>query len=170
MRKSTAHNQHFLFLKNQLAAYQKQSKQQFVDKHPRAAEWLKRRQLNLGTVRQQSQRLLTGATLSSLLLLASPQHQAALPAPTKQQRLARAVLTSAGEWRSKLVAGLKPLLPARIGHPDREKESEVSRVIQNVLGIKAVATLEGQRLNHSLGFIGYEQHLQRFPGDSLRLH
>jgi hypothetical protein len=170
MRKNQAHNQHFLFLKHQLGAYQSQAKQVFKDKHPRATQWLEKRQLDVGKIRQQSQRLLTGATLSSLLLLAAPASPAPLPAATEQRRLARGYLVSAQDIKSGLAELLAPLTPARIGHPDPDKEIQVSQVIEENLGIKAKFELEGQRLNHSLGYIGYEQHLARFPGDSVRLH
>src|SRR3989344_1559381 len=170
MRNSTAHNQHFLFLKNQVAAYHSQAKQRFQGKHPRATEWLAKRQLDVGKIRQQSQRLLTGATLSSLLLLAAPQSPSPLPQATEQQRLAKAYLVSAQDIKSGLAELLASLVPPRIGHPDPEQEEKISRVIEETLGIKAKFELEGQRLNHSLGYVGYEQHLPRFPGDSIRLH
>ena len=170
MRKTTAHNQHWLFLKNQVAAYNSQARQKFAQKHPRATAWLTKRQLNIGKIRQQSQRLLTGATLSSVLLLAAPQSPSPLPPATEQQRLAKAYLVSTQEVKSKLAQLLEPLVPERIGHPDADKEAAISQAIAQTLGIKASVTLEGQRLNHSLGYIGYEQHLPRFPGDSVRLH
>src|SRR3990167_10746418 len=170
MRQNQSHNQHFLFLKNQLGAYQAQAKQNLQDKYPRAQQWLATRQLDIGKIRQHSQRLLTGATLSSVLLLAQPENPPALNPPTEQHRLARATLTTSSQLKSGLARALAPLLPARIGHPNPENEAKISQVIEDNLGIKAAIGLEGQRLNHSLGFIGYEQHLQRFPGDSLRLH
>src|SRR3989344_4713556 len=170
MRKTQSHNQHFLFLKDQVAAYQSQAKQGFKDKHPRATQWLEKRQLDVGKIRQQSQRLLTGATLSSLLLLAAPQAPSPLPQATEQRRLARVYLISAQDIKSRLAEALALLVPARVGHPDPDNEIQVSQVIEENLGIKVKFELEGQRLNHSLGYIGYEQHLARFPGDSVRLH
>lgn len=170
MRKTQSHNQHWLFLKNQLADYHAQSRKNFHEQYPRASQWLNSRQLDIGKIRQHSQRLLAGATLSSVLLLARPENPPALPPATEQHRIARATLTTSSQLKSKLAEALWPLLPARIGHPDPENEAKISQVIEEILGIKAGVTLEGQRLNHSLGFIGYEQHLRRFPGDSLRLH
>lgn len=170
MRKTQAHNQHFLFLKNQLADYHSQAKKNFHEKYPGASRWLNSRQLDIGKIRQQSQRLLTGATLSSLLLLAAPQSASPLPPITEQRRMAKAYLVSAKDIKSRLAELLAPLIPARIGHPDPDQEEKIARVIEETLGIKAKFELEGQRLNHSLGYVGYEQHLQRFPGDSVRLH
>ena len=42
--------------------------------------------------------------------------------------------------------------------------------MSSLLGFEVVAELEGQRLNHSIGIMGGEQHLRRFPGDSLQEH
>src|SRR5581483_1918505 len=38
------------------------------------------------------------------------------------------------------------------------------------LGINAVASLEGNHLNTTYGYTGAEQHLARFPGDSIAQH
>ena len=130
MRKTQSHNQHFLFLKDQVAAYQSQAKQGFKDKHPRATQWLEKRQLDVGKIRQQSQRLLTGATLSSLLLLAAPQAPSPLPQATEQRRLARVYLISAQDIKSRLAEALALLVPARVGHPDPDNEIQVSQVIE----------------------------------------
>ena len=39
-----------------------------------------------------------------------------------------------------------------------------------MLGFKVRAELDGHRLNHSIGVMGAEQHLLRFPGDQLAEH
>ena len=170
MRKTQSYSKHFLTFKNRLAEYHQEARLGFENRHPKAAGWLKQRNVDIGTIRQQSQRLLTGATLSSLLLLATPQQPQLLTSEVAQQKLARAYLTGAGELKNQLAKQLKELLPNRIGHPDPEDEDKIQQMIEDNLGIKAKFELEGQRLNHSLGWIGYEQHLPRFPGDSVRLH
>ncbi|MFZ5844851.1 MAG: hypothetical protein ACOY0S_00070, partial [Patescibacteria group bacterium] len=52
--------------------------------------------------------------------------------------------------------------------PDQEKQ--ISQLLEDVWGIKATAELEGERLNQSYGMIGAEQHLPRFPGDTVAQH
>jgi hypothetical protein len=46
----------------------------------------------------------------------------------------------------------------------------VSDIIHRLFGIHASANLEGNRLNTDYGLIGAEQHLPRFPGDTLSQH
>ncbi len=41
-------------------------------------------------------------------------------------------------------------------------------VIKQLSGLNAVAELEGNRLNHTWGVMGLEQHLPRYPGDRLK--
>lgn len=163
MRKTQSYSKHFLTFKHRLADYHRQAKREFDTTHPQAAAWLKQRSLNLGQIRHHSHRLLTGATLSSLLLLTSPP-------PSPQLPLAPAYLTSTPDMTSRLRSALKSLLPARIGHLDPANQTQISQAIATILGLKATVELDGQKLNHSLGFIGFEQHLRRFPQDTLRLH
>lgn len=159
----------FKKLKHGLVDYHREAQTKFRSAHPQASQWLDKRQLSIGRIRQHSHRLLTGATLSSLLLLSTPQAPKTLPAKTAQQRQAQAFLTTASGIQSQLAQALQNL-PQRIGHPNPDQEQQTIKAVKTNLGITTAFELEGQRLNHSLGFIGYEQHLKRFPGDSLRLH
>ncbi len=56
------------------------------------------------------------------------------------------------------------------GHLDREQEQEMETVLSDILGFSVKAELEGHRLNHSFGIMGREQHLYRYPNDSLYQH
>ncbi len=170
MRKTQSYSKHFDRLKNQLSDYHKEAKLKFQTDHPKAVAWLEKRNLDIGAVRRHSQQLLTGATLSSLLLFGTGQSNPGLPEGTAQQKMAQVYLTSSGQIRDKLATELKKILPLRIGHPDLQDQPQIEQMIQEALGIKVKFTLEGQQLNDSLGYMGAEQHLPRFPGDSVRLH
>src|SRR3989344_3539602 len=58
------------------------------------------------------------------------------------------------------------VLPAQVRSLDPDQENKISQILHNSFGLHASAELEGNRLNHSYGLIGLEQHLMRFPGDS----
>lgn len=49
-------------------------------------------------------------------------------------------------------------------------ESDLSTLFKIQYGIDAQASLDGQRLNTTFGAIGAEQHLPRYPGDSVEQH
>lgn len=65
---------------------------------------------------------------------------------------------------------LREQLPSQPQSLTQKQEAEVARVLSQNLHVKASAELEGYRLNTSYGRIGYEQHLPRFPGDTVALH
>lgn len=157
-------------LKKNLNQYRQKTKVKFQKKHPHVVDWLAKKSLSLSTIRQHSQRLLTGASLSATLLLSAPTSPATLPAGTSQVRLAEAGYKPTSSIASRFLNNLSQLVPKRIGHLDPDQENQVAQLIKDDLGIVAGSTLEDQRLNHSLGWIGYEQHLKRFPGDSLSQH
>lgn len=69
-----------------------------------------------------------------------------------------------------LISDLKNILPTTVRPLDIDEEQKVSDILSRTYGIKVVTELEGKRLNGNYGFIGAEQHLSRFPGDTLSTH
>ena len=53
---------------------------------------------------------------------------------------------------------------------DRSQEKALEQTFTNIIGVPAKATLEGEHLNTTYGYIGAEQHLMRFPGDTMATH
>ena len=51
-----------------------------------------------------------------------------------------------------------------------EEESSVGKVLTRDFGFPVSAELQGIRLNRSYGYIGAEQHLMRYPGDTMVTH
>lgn len=143
---------------------------QFRSHHPQAVEWLSQRNLDLGKLRTHSQKILSVSGLSATLLLSAPTSPKALPQKSAQVILADAGIMPTSATLSMLQTKLQPLISHTVGHLDLQTETEITASINDTLGIKATSSLEGQRLNHSLGWIGYEQHLLRYPGDSLGQH
>ncbi|MBI2022323.1 hypothetical protein HYS97_00520 [Candidatus Daviesbacteria bacterium] len=61
-------------------------------------------------------------------------------------------------------------VPREVRPLTNDEEDRITQVITKDLGIKVAAELEGKRLNKSYGLIGGEQHLYRYPGDTLYSH
>ena len=155
-------------LKLALVKKRDEAKRAFEAAYPKSAEWLARRKIDLAQLRRPAQ-LVAGVSLTGSLLLSSP-NSVSLTSGESKTRLAYYGFVPVGELFSRLKNQLATLVPTKPGHADLTTEAEISRIIEAELGIRAVPELEGERLNHSFGYIGKEQHLKRFPGDSIYLH
>lgn len=69
-----------------------------------------------------------------------------------------------------LINYLNNILPEKPKVLTVGQEKALEQGILEITGISAKATLEGEHLNVNYGYIGAEQHLYRFPGDSLSKH
>jgi len=157
-------------LKGKLHHHRKRARVAFVARHQKAATWLAEKQLMLPGV-QASTKLLTSASLFGTLLLAAPQFQPKILPPTNVEEKLEAGVISASEVNSLLENKMTPLLADQsIGFLDSAVQTRICAAIKEVLDVKSCFTLDGIRLNHAYGWMGYEQHLQRFPGDTLDQH
>lgn len=69
-----------------------------------------------------------------------------------------------------LVAVLKDKIPDEVRVLTSDEEKIIADELTKEVGIKVTPEIEGKRLNRTYGFIGGEQHLYRYPGDSLYAH
>ena len=112
-----------------------------------------------------AKKLLASATLTgSLLLTSGSQSVKALPDKPPELR-APLGLISTDELKTLLKNQLLNIIPKNPRVLSNQEEEKMEQAIQKTLGIKAVATLDNNRLNHQLGYMGLEQHLMRYPGD-----
>jgi len=117
---------------------------------------------------QTAKQLLAGAGLASTLLLSSGS-QATKALTDKPPELRRPYgLVSSKELKQLLAKALEKILPKTSRLLKKQEEEELSKTIYQVLGIQAKAEFEGNRLNHQFGMMGLEQHLKRYPGDTLQ--
>lgn len=90
------------------------------------------------------------------------------------------VLASSGQIlsitpRQYLTSNLREVLPPitnRFSPPflTYEDEKVVEQIVTRATGISAKRSLEGEHLNTTYGYIGAEQHLARYPGDTIGKH
>ena len=132
--------------------------------HPHVISFLEKRGVTPASIRQHAARLATTGALAGAMLLAPPIAQQVRSATS-----AIAQMTSQ-QLQQKLTEQLTNILPKEMSSLVPGQEEQISKIVQNLWGIRAVAELDGERLNRSYGFIGAEQHLPRFPGDSLDQH
>lgn len=69
-----------------------------------------------------------------------------------------------------LAKKLQEDLPEEVRPLNLEEEAKILIELSKSFGFGATAAVEGIRLNRNFGLIGGEQHLYRYPGDSLLQH
>lgn len=149
------------------------SEKKLHDKHPIAHRFFQNSGLRAGQIRQHAAKILTSGALASTLLLSAPISLPVISAVTdaKTIRQSLAPETSLAITQINLAKSLKEILPP-VGEwaLSHDQENRISKKIRESFGLKAVPELDGNRLNNQYGRMGAEQHLPRFPGDSVEQH
>lgn len=150
-----------------------EAKVNFEKNYPQAHKYLTEKGLELGKIRQHSAKLISAGALTGTLLLAPPTGIGQLPSSTE-------ISKSIDELNAKkdgdslpqadLIESFRAILPETVRPLSREEEKHLEQVIKDVTNIPAKASLEGEHLNTTYGYIGAEQHLKRYPGDVLENH
>ncbi len=125
-------------------------------KHKDAFEW----------IRDHAKHASIGS-LAGLVLLTTP-IKPSIPSPDRL--FANEQIGETIDKKYFLISDLASVLPQRVESLNDEQEKKVGETLTRNFGVKAVAELDGKRLNRSYGVIGAEQHLVRFPGDSMSIH
>lgn len=132
--------------------------------HPHAVSFLEKRGITPATLRQHAARVAATGVLTGAMLLAPPLVQQVRSATSAIARL------TTEQLQQRLTTELVNVLPKEVSLLDPDQEEQISTIIKNLWGIRAVAELNGERLNRGYGLIGAEQHLPRFPGDTVDQH
>lgn len=160
------------FLRRKLKLKQLEAKASFSQKFPHVDRFLKEKGLDLGKIREHSARLIGAGALTGTLLLAPPSGIKSLPTPSEIVESIKEIGKEAPKEvpQKLLIDTLNQLLPERPRPLSREEEKNLEQIFENVVGIKAKGALEGEHLNTTYGYIGAEQHLRRYPGDTVVNH
>lgn len=133
--------------------------------HTKAVSFLEKSGVSPGNIRDHAAKLAATSAMAAALLFAQPVAQQVFSSPS-----AKYASLSADQLQKLFAEQLASVLPRSVAPLTDEQEQKISSVIKDTLGITAVATLQNERLNRSYGLIGAEQHLPRFPGDSVDQH
>lgn len=159
-------------LRDQLKLKNLQIRQSLARKHEHVSSELVSKAFNIEQLRQKSAHILTTTALASTFLLA-PGNTKSLPPP---QDIIEKVKSSHSDPHSFvspqkiLIDSLKQILPENPRPLTQSEEKNLEQVFANTLNVSAKGTLEGEHLNQTYGYIGAEQHLRRFPGDTMDSH
>lgn len=166
-----------LKFKDKLLERHSQAKRSFSQNHPHAKAFFEDSGINLSNIRQHSTKMLAAGTMAGALLLTSGKAYAEnlpLPAPVASA-VTSSVATPATISDEDLANQLQKILPPinnAFNPPflNLQEEKLIGKIIEKGTGVKAVSTLEGEHLITAYGYIGAEQHLRRWPGDTISLH
>ena len=147
------------------------AKQRFNEKHQDLIAWMKSNNISFSDVRTISQQLLAATSFAGAVALNSPDEMLAVPQIQAQEKIEDELMVAVNlEEHQEIMNKLESIVQMPPGHMEKETELYLEQQLSEILGFEVTAELEGQRLNHSIGIMGGEQHLLRFPGDDLSQH
>lgn len=153
------HNPQYKHLSKKWTAKHRVLKRKVWDKHKDALEWVSK---NLPGKEHIAAGSLTG------LLLLSPPSPTPLPEPKPIEHNHDQLLPVSR--KTYLLADLSTFLPKEVRPLDTREEQAIAEILSRHFGMNVRPEIEGKRLERSYGLIGAEQHLMRYPGDTLATH
>lgn len=157
---------------NQLRLFYAGVKNRFRQSQLGANRWLDERNLDVESLKMAGKSAITATTLAGAVLTSQPvdarlaEKILGLDSKTEEHLVAAVTLEEHEEIMNKMAQLVK--MPP--GHLGREDELYLEQQISDMVGFEVTAELDGHRLNHSIGVMGGEQHLKRFPTDTLAQH
>lgn len=160
------------FLRNKLKLKSLEARRSLFEKYPHVKKFFDEKGIDLGKIREHSAKIITTGALTGTLLFAPPTVVRSVPAIAsivKNLSDFEGVQPNVPQQET-LLSSLKQILPQKIGALDRTQEKTLEQVFRETIGVDTKANLEGEHLNATYGYIGAEQHLARYPGDSMAVH
>lgn len=147
-------------------------KEEFGTKYQRTISWFETNRIPLNNIKLASQQFLAAAAIAgSLVMKQGVDAQVAQQLMTEASTPENSVLTKITvEEHQAILEKMRTLVKQAPGHLPKEDEMYLEQQLSDMLGFPVTAELEGHRLNHSVGIVGGEQHLRRFPNDTLDQH
>lgn len=107
-------------------------------------------------------------SIGGLLLLSNPAHQ--LITGPHSLATSRDDIVKGIDLNEILTKALSDQVPNTLRPLYHEEEVKITDILSRSFGINVVSELNGIRLQRNYGVIGAEQHLYRYPGDTLYNH
>jgi hypothetical protein len=147
-------------------------KDKFHKTHGETSKWLKTQAIDLSELRQNSKQFLAAASMAGSLVVNQPvdaivaDQIKGIESKQKDETLSEL----SGEEHQAIIDKMKNYVNGPAGHLEAQEEVYLEQQLSDILGFEVTAELDNHRLNHSIGIMGGEQHLFRFPGDTLDQH
>lgn len=150
---------HYEHLKNKWTDREQKLHEKLWQKHKEALEWVTRHATHVTT----------GSAASFLLLTATPSLPAIPPTPTPTVTTSPTPteLFKPVDPTAFLITDLYNKMPSTVQPLSIDQEERITGILSARFNMRVTAELNGVRLNQNYGYIGEEQHLVRYPGDSM---
>jgi len=157
------------FVRNKLKLKSLEAKQSLFGKYPHVETFFSDKGLNLSKIREHSAKVIATGMLTGSLLFTPPILSKNVPALAN---IVKSLTDFTGtpsdvSPQETILSSLQQILPQKVGPLTRTQEKTLEQVFKENIGVSAKATLEGEHLNTTYGYIGAEQHLARYPGDNV---
>ena len=153
---ATKQKSNYKYLRDKWIGKHKELQKNLWDKHKDIVDWVSdnSKQLALGSV--------------SGLMLLTPTVTKTIPNQAifaSQQEFAKVIDKSVF-----LISDLFHVLPSKVRELTPSEEDVITQTLTRHFGFRVTPELQGIRLNRSYGYIGAEQHLTRYSGDTMSTH
>lgn len=150
-----------------------QTKDRFHSTHQHASKWMTQKAIGVEDFRNKSQQILAATSLAGSVAMNNLPvemrvNQSLMAVERKQKNDLLAQVSQ--EEKQAVLDKIKAISQMPPGHMEKEDELYIERQLSDILGFSVVAELDGHRLNHTIGIMGGEQHLYRFPTDTIAGH
>ena len=154
---------HYVLLKKRWLRRHDEAKKRLWEKHREALEWF-------GEKIPAKEKIASGAVGALMLSNTLPSTLSAIPNFVKPGIFQAEQSDIKKNMTPDFASELSSLLPQKMRPLNHDEEIKLGQFLSDKFMINVSAELEGKRLNRSYGYIGAEQHLARFPGDTMLGH
>ncbi len=148
MNKFTSKNPKFEHLRKKWIARHAETSQNLIDKHARH---------------------IAATSLGGLMLLSTP-GLAMSTLPAEIAPIEQTKISASSSNNALLASELIDKLPNQVEKLNSSQDDAIAALIKKDLNIEVKAEIDNKRLNRTYGVIGGEQHLYRYPGDTVHNH
>lgn len=152
--------------KRKLTHYERLSKR-WIKKHTRIQKNLWKQHGKALIHVQKNAKHFALSSLAGILLLITPANNLQLPLlkTVKEQPVVPDLNN-----QERFLVDLTDTVPAEVRELTPQEEATIAAILSEHTGMKVAPSLQGIRLNRTYGYIGKEQHLARYPGDTIAAH
>ncbi len=144
-------------------------KNNFLKKHPKVAAWLLENHLKVEDLKTYAPQIMALSTVVAQTAVGQQIH-ADHHNKSDLQAINPDLKDVSDEEYEDLIQKMRTYVNQKPGHLIEEDQVYMEQQLSDLLGFPVAAKYEGQQLNHSIGIMGGEQHLRRYPNDTLADH
>ena len=152
-------------LLGELKIHVSRSEKKLLNHHKESVSFLEKLGVTPKTIRHHAAKMAATTAMTGMMLLSTPAIASHLPLSVSKY-----ASYSSQELQSLLGHKISALLPTDTLLLTDETEKTISQLVKDIFAIDIKASLNNEKLNHSYGYIGVEQHLPRYPGDDVFQH